>query len=112
MGYMPIGPEHHIHVYTMTGEVMRKLRLSASPSIAVTANRSILGVRLSDDDDDDGCVLIAGRSDDQLQVMTEQGELRTVEVQPPVLWPHSAVLLNNHLYVTSGNENTITKFTC
>ena len=64
------------------------------------------------DDDGDGSVLIADYGNDRLQVMSEQGEFSVLQLQPPVLDPRSAVLFNNHLYVTSDDEQKIYKYSC
>ena len=61
--------------------------------------------------DSDGSVLIADCRKNRLQVMSEQGEFLTVQLQPPVSQPRCAVLFNSCLYVTSWNTNNIYQYT-
>ena len=61
-------------------------------------------------DDDDGSVLTADRDNNRLQVISEQGEFSVLQLQPPVSWPWSAVLINNKLYVTSRDKKQIYRY--
>ena len=61
--------------------------------------------------DSDGSVLIADCRKNRLQVMSEQGEFLTVQLQPPVSQPRCAVLFNSCLYVTSWSTNNIYQYT-
>ena len=60
--------------------------------------------------DDKGSVLIADNGNDRLQVMSEQGECRVLQLHPQVSKPRSAVLLNNQLYVASSGKPSLYKY--
>ena len=62
------------------------------------------------DDDADGSVLIADNGNGRLQVMSEQGEFSVLQLQTPVSRPRSAVLFNNHMFVTLFQKKTIYKY--
>ena len=64
------------------------------------------------DDDDDGSVLIVEYHINRLLVMSEQGEIGVLQLQPPVSGPRSAVLFNNQLYVTSWDDEAIYRYSC
>ena len=60
----------------------------------------------------DDSVLIADQGNHRLVVMNEQGELRTVGLQPQVPQPRGAVLVKKkQLFVTSGSSKTIYQYT-
>lgn len=65
---------------------------------------------ISDDDDEDGSLLIADSRNNRIQVMTSHGEYTVLKLDPPVTVPRSAVLFNNHLYVMSMNNDTLVKY--
>ena len=90
-----------IKVYSLSGELLQTYGTSGVGD----AGQFICN------DDDDGSVLIT--DNDRLQVMSEQGEFSVLQLQPPVPGPRSAVLFNNHIYVTSTRPSTtIYKYTC
>ena len=60
--------------------------------------------------DDDGNVLIADCYNERLQVMNKQGEFSVLRLQPYVSQPRSAVLFKGHLYVTSFDKKTVSKY--
>ena len=62
------------------------------------------------DDDDSGSVLIADCHNDRLQVMSEQGEFSVLQLQPQVSRPRSALLFDEHLFVTSRDKHAIYKY--
>ena len=95
-----------IKVYSLSGELLQTYGTHGR------GDAGQLNLPYISDDDDDGSVLIADCSDNILQVMSEQGEFSVLQLQPPVLDPRSAVLFNNHLYVTSDDEQKIYKYSC
>ena len=96
-----------IKVYSLSGEL-----LQTHGARGRAESGQLCGPHISDDDDD-GSVLIADYGNDRLQVMSEQGEFSVLQLQPPVSHTRSAVLLNNHMFVTSAvNKKTIYKYSC
>ena len=88
-----------IKVYSLSGELLQTYDAHGNGDAG-----QLDGPYISDDDDD-GSVLIADRSN-RLKVMSEQGEFCVLQLQPPVSQSRSAVLFNNELYVTSSLEMT------
>ena len=97
--------ESTIKVYSLSGELLQTYG---------TLGRADAGQLYSPCiSDDDGSVLIADCGNNRLQVMSEQGEFSVLQLQPPVSGPRSAVLFNQHIYVTSAQPSTIIyKYTC
>ena len=93
-----------IKVYSLSGELLQTYG---------TLGRGAAGQLYCpyiSDDDDDGSVLIADRNNNRLQVMSEQGEVSVLQLQPPVSQPRSAVLFESHMFVTSWNKKTIYRY--
>ena len=95
-----------IKVYSLSGELLQMYGTSGRGGAG-----NLRRPRISDDDDD-GSVLIADCGNDRLQVMSEQGEFSVLQLRPPVSRPTSAVLFNNHVFVTSWYRSTTYKYSC
>ena len=98
-----------IKVYSLSGELLQTYGTRGR------GDAGQLDFPFISDDDDDGSVLIADGLNDRLQVMSEQGEFSVLQLQPPVSQPRSAVLFNNHLYVTSSalyGKKSLYKYSC
>ena len=98
------GTNSEIHAYSLNGELLQAHGTPGSGEAGRFSKPYICDV------DTAGSVLIADRDNNRLQVMSEQGEFRVLELQPEVSKPVSAVLFNGHLYVTSGDKKTIRKY--
>ena len=79
--------DKRIKVYSLSGELLK---------IHSTGDCSFIH-----EYDNEGSPLMATHNNGRLQVMSEQGELSVLQLQPPVSWPRNAVLFDNQLYVTS-----------
>ena len=97
---------HEIQVYSLSGELLQAFSRPGSGD-ADRFNSPIIC-----DVDTDGCVLIADCDNDRLQVMSEQGEFRVLDLQPHISQPESAVIFSGDLYVTSYKECTVYKYSC
>ena len=93
-----------IFVYSLSGEFLRAYGNPRSGKDCSLGSPRICDV------DTDGCVLIADRDNNRLQVMSEHGKFRVLELQPEVPKPVGAVIFNGHLYVTSANKDSIYKY--
>ena len=91
-------------MYSLTAEFLQAYGTRGRGDAGQLYNPYIL------DDDDDGSVLIADRNNHRLQVMSVQGELCVLQLQPPVSRPYGAVLINNKLYVTSDDNKEIYRY--
>lgn len=67
---------------------------------------------LISDDDSYGTLLIADNDNNRIQVLTCYGGFSVLKLCPQVSQPRSVVLLNNHLYVTSVEKQTLAKYSC
>ena len=95
-----------IKVYSLSGELLRTYGTRGS------GDAGRLDCPYISDDDDDGRVLIADRNNNRLQVMSEQGEVSVLQLQPPVTSPLRAVLFKNHVFVASWDKKAIYKYSC
>ena len=99
-----------IKVYSLSGKL---LKTYGSRGFGNAGN---FGCAYISDDDDDGSVLIVDQRNDDLQVMSEQGEFSFLQLEPPVSARRRAVLFSNQLYMTIakfyGAQGSIRKHTC
>ena len=61
--------------------------------------------------DSAGTALIADFSTSRLQIMSARCRWSTVTLQPPVMHPRSALLLNDKLFVTDYSDNSLSIYT-
>ena len=85
-------------MYTLGGEFLQAFGRPGIGKAGLTGSLRICGV------DTAGSVLIADRDNNRFLVMSKQGEFCTLELQPEVIRPLSAVVFSGHLYVTSGKN--------
>ena len=95
-----------IKVYSLSGELLQTYGTRGC------GGDDKLNCPFIGDDDDDGSVLIVEYHINRLLVMSEQGEIGVLQLQPPVSGPRSAVLFNNQLYVTSWDDEAIYRYSC
>ena len=96
--------DHKIAMYTLTGQL--RPVYGSFGSVEAGQMNSPYTCYI----DDECSLLIADHSNHRLQVMQTTGEFSVLELKPPVLQPRSAVLLDSHIYVTSEDMMTISKF--
>ena len=97
---------HEILVYSLSGKFLQAFSRQGS------GDAGRLGSPIICDVDIEGSVLIADFDNNRLQVMSEQGEFRVLDLQPQVSQPESAVIFSGDLYVTSYKECTVYKYSC
>ena len=61
--------------------------------------------------DDEGAILLADKNNNRLLVRDKAEKWHTIDVQPPLKRPHSAVLHNGKLYVMSRIVNSLSMYT-
>lgn len=94
--------EHKVQVMCLCGEHVLDIQ---GPS--GSGGEGQLCDSLICDTDSDMSVLIADRTNNQLQVMTRDGQFKVVDLPATVRKPRSAVFVNNCLYVTEWNNRRL-----
>ena len=95
---------HEIQVYSLTG---KRLENYSTRNQMVTSQ---LGCPFICTSDSDGCVLLADSASHRLQVMSERGEFKSLQLQPQMTSPCSAALFYDDMYVASEGK-VIRKYT-
>ena len=95
-----------VAVYALTGDLVQA-QSTSQRSVSSDMNDK----QFICSDDDDGNVLLADWTTNRLRIVGTDGQLTDVQLQPQLLQPRGAVILNNQLYVTSADTNTIYRYT-
>ena len=97
----------NIAVYTLSGKFVEQRSLSRSPT---RQGSNQLKTCYICDHDADGNILIGTWGSHELQVINQHGAVNSLQLEPRVLQPQSAVVFKYHLYVTSWFNDTIAKY--
>ena len=95
---------NEIQVYSLTGKLLENY---STRNHMVTAQLDCPFICTSDSD---GCVLLADSASHRLQVMSERGEFKSLQLQPQMTSPCSAALFYDDMYVASEGK-VIRKYT-